>query len=186
MTSPIARICCGKDLLTDAQQAIADTKINHGRPRRSAVRPTALGHRHTTRVSRSPCRGQQDQQERLCVDPACPAPWRDDDRLFPTGLIRAPPSDRECGADDPSGPGEAVKIAADKPGIVLFEFITSTTGESWLFKRAPDDGSDFANLGSTTRNIAKDLVSNLKVGAGPETAATYLTVRIGWRRPVPG
>ena len=78
-------------------------------------------------------------------------------------------------------PGAQVKIAADKPGIVLFQFIASTTGTSWLFKRAPDDGSDFADLGGTTRDIAKDLVSTLKVGGPASTAAMHLTVRISGR-----
>jgi len=77
------------------------------------------------------------------------------------------------------GPGETVTISADKPQIVLFEFIASTSGTSWLFTRPPDSGSDFAALGVTTRSIAKDLVTTLKVGRGPETVATYLTVRIG-------
>jgi hypothetical protein len=75
-------------------------------------------------------------------------------------------------------PSEAVKIAADKPGTMLFEFIVSTSGNSWLFKRAPDEGSDFANLGTTTRNIAKDLASTLKAGGGAASAASHLTVRI--------
>jgi hypothetical protein len=76
------------------------------------------------------------------------------------------------------GPDDAVKIAADKPGVVLFEFIASSSGDSWLFTRAPDKDSDFADLGITTRAIAKDLVSTLKVGKGPETAAIYVTVRV--------
>ena len=74
-----------------------------------------------------------------------------------------------------------MKIAVDKPGIVLFEFVASTTGASWPFTRAPDAGSDFVDLGGTTRNIAKDLLSTLKIGAGHDTAATYLTVRISGR-----
>jgi len=61
---------------------------------------------------------------------------------------------------------------------VLFEFIASTRGDSWLFNRAPDDGSNFADLGVTTRNIAKDLVDTFKPGSAHEVAATYLTVRI--------
>ena len=73
--------------------------------------------------------------------------------------------------------GEAVKIAGDKPGTVLFKFIASTAGNAWIFKRAPDEGSDFANLGVTTRNIAKDLTSALKPGNGA-TAASQVTVRI--------
>jgi hypothetical protein len=75
-------------------------------------------------------------------------------------------------------PHDAVTIDADKPGTVLFEFIASTRGDSWLFNRAPDDGSDFADLGVTTRNIAKDLIDTLKPGSAHEVAATYLTVRI--------
>lgn len=75
-------------------------------------------------------------------------------------------------------PADKVKIAANKPGVVLFEFLASTSGNSWLFTRAPDEGSDFANLGVTSRNIAKDLVSTLKPSGGAATAATHLTVRV--------
>jgi hypothetical protein len=50
-----------------------------------------------------------------------------------------------------------------------------------VFKRAPDNGSDFANLGVTTRNIAKDLLSSLKVGGPADTAGVHLTVRITGR-----
>ncbi|HEU0215882.1 MAG TPA: DUF4384 domain-containing protein [Stellaceae bacterium] len=73
--------------------------------------------------------------------------------------------------------GEAVKIAVDQPGTVLFKFIASTAGNAWIFKRAPDEGSDFANLGVTTRNIAKDLTSTFKPGSGA-AAASQVSVRI--------
>jgi uncharacterized protein DUF4384 len=77
------------------------------------------------------------------------------------------------------GPQDGFTITADKPGIVLFEFIASTAGDSWLFKRAPDKDSDFADLGVTTRAIAKDILDSLKVGkGGSDTAATYVTVRV--------
>ncbi|HWB48584.1 MAG TPA: DUF4384 domain-containing protein [Stellaceae bacterium] len=74
----------------------------------------------------------------------------------------------------PAG-GDKVKIAADKPGVVLFALIASASDKSWLFKRPPDDGSDFADLGVTSRNIAKDIASSLK---GSAAAAVHLTVRI--------
>ena len=76
---------------------------------------------------------------------------------------------------------DAVTIAADKPGVVLFEFIASTYGQAWLFTRAPDEGADFVDLGVTTREIAKDLTSTLKFGTTHDVAATYLTVRIAGR-----
>jgi hypothetical protein len=77
--------------------------------------------------------------------------------------------------------GEAVKIAGEKPGVVLFEFVAAANGNSWVFKRAPDAGSDFAYLGATTHQIAKDLATNLKPGPGHDTAAVYLTVKIAGR-----
>jgi hypothetical protein len=79
--------------------------------------------------------------------------------------------------------GENVKIAVEKPGTVLFVVVASTNGTSWLFKRAPDDGSDFADLGSTSRNVAKDVGSAIKAGGGTASAVSRLTVRIsggGW------
>ena len=62
---------------------------------------------------------------------------------------------------------------------MLFEFIASTAGDSWLFNRGPDADSHFANLGVTSRAIAKGAVDSLKVGkGGADTAATYVTVRV--------
>jgi hypothetical protein len=77
------------------------------------------------------------------------------------------------------GPDDPVTIKATPPGgVMLFEFIASTSGDSWLFHRAPDKDSDFADLGGTTRSIAKYIVQSLHVNKGPETAATYVTVRV--------
>jgi hypothetical protein len=77
------------------------------------------------------------------------------------------------------GPHDGFTVTAEKPGVVLFEFVASTAGDSWLFKRAPDKDADFADLGVTSRAIAKDMVDSLKVGkSNAETAAIYVTVRV--------
>ncbi len=74
-------------------------------------------------------------------------------------------------------PRDTVKVAVDKPGTVLFVFIAASSNNSWLFKRAPDEGSDFADLGVTTRQIAQDLVSSLKAGSSAAPAPKVI-VRI--------
>ena len=77
------------------------------------------------------------------------------------------------------GPQDGFTISVDKPGVVLFEFVASTAGDSWLFKRGPDKDSTFANLGVTSRAVAKDIVDSLKVGkTNADTAAIYVTVRV--------
>jgi len=77
------------------------------------------------------------------------------------------------------GPRDGFTVTVDKPGVVLFEFVASTAADSWLFKRAPDKDSDFADLGVSSHAIAKDIVDSFKVGkSDAETAATYVTVRV--------
>jgi hypothetical protein len=78
-------------------------------------------------------------------------------------------------ANAPLGP---VIIAADKPGVALFEFVASARGDSWLFNRKPDAPADFAELGTTTRELAKDIVLSLKIGHGRDTVASHLAVRV--------
>ncbi len=75
-------------------------------------------------------------------------------------------------------PGSALAIAAETPGVVLFEFIAASDGRSWLFSRKPQGAADFAELGATTRAIAKDIVDSLKPGPGRKTALTHLVVRV--------
>lgn len=75
-------------------------------------------------------------------------------------------------------PGEPATITADKPGVALFEFIASIRGDSWLFKRKPPDGADFAELGTTTRTLAKDILTSLRVGHGAGTAAAHLAAQV--------
>jgi hypothetical protein len=72
----------------------------------------------------------------------------------------------------------AENIAAEKPGVALFEFIASTRGDSWLFNRKPQEAADFAELGTTTRLIAKDIVTSLRVGHGADTASSHLALRV--------
>ena len=165
-----------KDVLTDAQQVIADARLSGG----------DLGIEGT--VDRPDTTYDPGQPITLSVKTGKDAyvailrvlPSGDTTIVFPNRAHR----DAKIAANTVltvPAPGEQVKIAGDKPGIVLFEFIASTAGVSWLFKRAPDDGSDFADLGTTTRDIAKDLVSTLRVGGAAPTAAMHLTVRISGR-----
>jgi hypothetical protein len=72
--------------------------------------------------------------------------------------------------------GDPVAITAENPGVVLFEFVASTRGGSWLFNRKPREGADFAELGTTTRALAKDIV--LSLGAANGTAASHLALRV--------
>jgi uncharacterized protein DUF4384 len=160
--------------LTDAQQVIADTQISHGDL-------TITGTTDRSDTTYNP--GQPISLSVKVNKPAHVAILRvlangDTAIIFPN---RAHPKSDVAASQvlTVPGPGETTKLAVDKPGIVLFELLASTASDSWLFTRAPDKDSDFADLGVTTRAISKDLVNTLKVGKGPETAAAYVTVRIG-------
>ena len=76
------------------------------------------------------------------------------------------------------GPGVATRLSADQPEAVLFEFIASANGGSWLFGRKPQGAADFAELGTTTRALAKDIVDSLKPRSGRDTAAASVIVRV--------
>jgi hypothetical protein len=165
-----------KDTLTDAQQVIADARLNGGdlSIQGSVDRPD------TTYDPGQPITLTVKTSKDASVAILRVLPSGDAAIVFPNRAHRDAKVAVNTILTIPA-PGEQVKITGDKPGIVLFEFIASTAGTSWLFKRAPDDGSDFADLGTTTRDIAKDLVSTLKVGGAAPTAAMYLTVRISGR-----
>jgi Domain of unknown function (DUF4384) len=160
--------------LTDAQQVIADTRINHG----DMTITGSVDREDTTYGTGQPITLSAKTSKNAYVAILRVLANGDTAIVFPNRAHRDAAIAANTALTVP-GPGDAVKIAADKPGIVLFEFIASTNGDSWLFKRDPDSGSDFAKLGVTTRNIAKDLLSTLKVGHGPDTAASFVTVRIG-------
>lgn len=107
-------------------------------------------------------------------------------RVMPNGATTLVfPNRRQAKARVPAGatlhipePGAPLKIAADKPGVVLFEFVASTREGSWLFSRKPQEPAEFAELGATTRALAKDIVLSLKVGHGSDTAASHLALRV--------
>jgi hypothetical protein len=69
----------------------------------------------------------------------------------------------------------AETIATEKPGVVLFEFVAATRGDPWLFNRKPQEAADFAELGTTTRALAKDIVLSLR---GVAAAASHLALRV--------
>jgi hypothetical protein len=161
-----------EDELTDAQQAIADAKLGTG----DLTVEGLVDRPDTTYAPGQPITLSVKTNKDAYVAIL---------RVLPSGetaLVFPNRAHREAGIKANTvlmvpAQGEAVKIAVDKPGTVLFKFIASTAGSAWIFKRAPDEGSDFANLGVTTRNIAKDLTSTLKPGSGA-AAASQVAVRI--------
>jgi hypothetical protein len=165
-----------KDVRTDAQNAIADTKFDHGdlTINVSSDRPD------TTYDPGQPITLSVQISKNAYVAILRVLENGDTTIVFPNRAHRDAAIAGNTALTIPA-PRDAVKITADKPGIVLFEVVASTDGSSWVFKRAPDNGSDFANLGVTTRNIAKDLLSSLKVGGPADTAGVHLTVRITGR-----
>lgn len=165
-----------KDVLTDAQKVIAEMKLDHG----ELTVAGSVDRADTTYDPGQPItlRVQTNKTAHVAIlrvlangETTIIFPNRQHhDASLPANTVLTVP-----------GPGDAVKTAADKPGIVLFELIASTSGDAWVFNRAPDNGSDFADLGGTTRYIAKDLLAGLKVGGGHDTAAAHLVVRITGR-----
>jgi hypothetical protein len=167
----------GTDIVrTDAQNAIADTKFDHG-----DLTITVSGDRENkTYDPGQPITLTVETNKNAYVAILRVLENGDTTIVFPNRAHR----DAAIAAHTPltfPGPGGAVKMTTDKPGVVMFEVLSSTAGTSWLFKRAPDDGSDFADLGVSSRNIAKDLASTLKVGGPAETAGAHHTVRITGR-----
>jgi hypothetical protein len=165
-----------KDVLTDAQQVIADTRLNGG----DLTIEGSVDRPDTTYDPGQPITLSVKTSKDAYVAVLRVLPSGETAIVFPNRAHRDAAVKANTLLTVPAA-GEQVKIAADKPGIVLFEFIASTAGTSWLFHRAPDDGSDFAGLGVTTRDIAKDLVSTLHVGGAAATAAMHLTVRVNGR-----
>jgi hypothetical protein len=163
-----------KDILTDAQEVVAETRINHGDMTIQgtvdhADREYGIGQPIT--LSDTVSKDAQVAILRVLAN-------GDTTLVFPNKLHPKAAVAANQTLTVP-GPGDDVTIAADQAQVVLFEFIASNAPGSWLFTRGPDKGSDFADLGSTTRALSKDITDSLKVGKGPETVASYLTVRVG-------
>ena len=161
-----------EDELTDAQQAIADAKLGAG----DLTVEGSVDRPDTTYAPGQPITLSVKTNKDASVAILRVLPSGETVLVFPNRAHRDAGIKANTVLIVPAQ-GEAVKIAGDKPGTVLFKFIASTAGNAWIFKRAPDEGSDFANLGVTTRNIAKDLTSALKPGNGA-AAASQVTVRI--------
>jgi hypothetical protein len=161
------------DTLTDAQQAIANTRINAG----DMTIEAGVDRADTSYDAGQPITVSVKVSQDAHVAILRVLANGDTVILFPNK--KQPKSDIK--ANTPltvPGPDDPVTIAIDKPGVVLLEFIASTAGDSWLFNRPASEGSDFAELGTTTRALAKGITGSLKVNHGPETVATYLTIRI--------
>ena len=161
-----------EDELTDAQQAIADAKLGAG----DLTVEGSVDRPDTTYAPGQPITLSVKTNKDASVAILRVLPSGETVLVFPNRAHRDAGIKANTVLMVPAQ-GEAVKIAGDKPGTVLFKFIASTAGNAWIFKRAPDEGSDFANLGVTTRNIAKDLTSALKPGNGA-AVASQVTVRI--------
>jgi Domain of unknown function (DUF4384) len=164
-----------KDTLTDAQQVVADAKLDHG----DMTIVGSVDRPDTTYDPGQPITLSVKTSKKAYVTILRVTANGDTTIVFPNRGRRDAAVPANTVVTVPA-PGEAVKIAADKPGIVLFEFIASNAGDAWPFSRPPDDGSDFADLGGTTRNIVKDLLNGLKIGSH-DTAAGHVTVRITGR-----
>jgi uncharacterized protein DUF4384 len=160
-------------VLTQAQKAIADTAINHG----DMTIQGSVDRADTTYEAGQPIILSVSTSKDAHVAILRVLANGDTTLVFPNKAH--PKADIAANVVlTVPGPGDGITIAAEKQQVVLFEFVASTTADSWLFKRAPDKDSDFAELGVTTKIIAKDIVASLKIGKGAETVATYLTIRV--------
>jgi hypothetical protein len=162
-----------KDILSDAQQAIQAMQINHGDM-------TIVG--KVDREDTEYASGQQIVLSATLSKNGYVAILR----VLPNGATTLvfPTSFQPGGAVAANqsvtvpAPNDPVTLVAGKPGIELFEFIASTDAKSWLFTRKPKQGQDFADLGVTTRAIARGIIASLDIGDQRDTVATYLTIRV--------
>jgi hypothetical protein len=178
----------GGEALTDAQQVIAAIKIGAsdqtGADRRGADL-TGAGLKIVGAVDHADRLYRVGEPVTLSVQ-VNKAAYVAVLRVMPNGATTLVfPNSRQATARLPAGtllripePGAPLRITADKPGVVLFEFVASNRGDAWLFNRKPQQSADFAELGTTTRALAKDIVLSLRVGHGSDTAASHLTVRV--------
>jgi hypothetical protein len=177
-----AAAACGvvgvREGLTDAQEVIADMKVG---PSASAEASLEI----IGAVDHADRRYRVGEPIALSLQVNRPA-FVAVLRVMPNGATTLIfPNRRHASAQLPANsplrlpePGDPVTITADKPGVALFEFLASNRGNSWLFNRKPQEGADFAELGTTTRALAKDIVASLRVGHGADTAVAHLAVRV--------
>jgi hypothetical protein len=165
-----------QETLTDAQQVIADMKIGASEPKGADLGIVGVVDHADRRVG-EPIILSVQVNKAADVAVLRVMPNGETTLIFPN---RRQPSAR-VSAGTPlriPEPGAPLAITADRPGVVLFEFIASMRGDSWLFNRKLQASADFAELGTTTRALAKDIVLSLKVGHGSDTAASHLAIRV--------
>jgi hypothetical protein len=168
-----------QETLTDAQQVIADMKIGASEPKGADLGIVGVVD-HADRRYRVGEPIILSVQVNKAADVAVlrVMPNGETTLIFPN---RRQPSARVSAGTPlriPPEAGAPLAITADRPGIVLFEFIASMRGDSWLFNRKLQASADFIELGTTTRALAKDIVLSLKVGHGSDTAASHLVIRV--------
>ncbi len=168
----------GSEALTDAQEVIADMKIGPASPEGANLTIVgAVDHADRRYRVAEPIVLSVEVNQRAYVAVLRVMPDGATTLIFPN---RRHPSAR-VPANAPlrlPEPGDPIAITVDKPGVVLFEFVASNRGDSWLFNRKPEEAADFAELGTTTRALAKDILTSLKGGHGADTAAAHLVVRV--------
>ena len=167
-----------QEVLTDAQQVIAAMKLGAPEPQGAALKIVGAVDHADRRYRAGEPVGLSVQVNRAAhVAVLRVMPNGATTLIFPNRLQTTARVPADTVVRIP-GPGAPITIAADKPGVVLFEFVASSRGDSWLFNRKPPESADFAELGTTTRALAKDIVSSLKVGHGSDTAASHLALRV--------
>ena len=182
----VAGAACGVigagDALTDAQQVIADIKIAPADAKGVVQKPGDLA---ISAAADRAGRGYRVGEPIALSVTVNRAAFVAVLRVLPNGAATLLfPNRRQPSAQVPAGvplrlpePGGPVIAAADKPGAELFEFIASTRGNSWLFHRKPEPPGDFAEFGTTTREVARDIVRSLR-GASGSSAAAHLVLRV--------
>ena len=176
-----------KDALTDAQQVIADMKIGASDPQGADPQGNSKGGglRIVGAVDRADRSYRLGEPLGVSVQ-VNQAAYAAVLRVMPNGATTLIfPNRRQATARMPADsvlripePAALLTITADKPGVVLLEFVASTRGDSWLFNRKPEEPADFAELGTTTRALAKDIALSVRAGHGVDSAASHLVLRV--------
>jgi hypothetical protein len=65
-----------------------------------------------------------------------------------------------------------IPLTGEERGSVLYEFIAAENGNAWLFTKTPEPGADYVELGTTTREIVRNIRQSVK---GNAAAASYPT-----------
>ena len=72
-----------------------------------------------------------------------------------------------------------VTVPAGPAGTELFEFIAATDGAAWVFTKKPEGGSDYVDLGVTTRAIVTDLQTTFRHAERGTVAVSHQAIRVG-------